>query len=132
MGKQQLFLVLLGLFIVAVAVTLGVYVFVDESASENREAMVNELIQLATRAQRYYRTPVARGGGGDSFQGLTDITMLTDEPNTANGTYALTNTLTHVTLTGVGTATGRDGNNPVRVVMQVYPDSMHLDTAHSN
>jgi len=132
MGKQQLLLVLLGLFIVAVAVALGVYVFVDESASENREAMVNELIQLGTRAQRYYRTPVERGGGGDSFQGLVDIAMLTDEPRTAHGTYSLANALTHVTLTGVGMATGRDGNAPVRVVMQVYPDSMHLNSALSN
>jgi hypothetical protein len=132
MARQQLLLVLLGLLIVAIAVGLGVYVFVDESASENREAVVNDLIVLGTRAQRYYRTTPAEGGGGNSFQGLTDIGMLTDEPLNANGTYTLANALTHVTITGTGTATGRDGNNPVRVVMQVYADSMHLNSALSN
>jgi hypothetical protein len=125
-------LVLLGVLIVAIAVGLGIYVFVDEGASENREAVVNDLIQLGARAQRYYRTPADQGGGGDSFRGLTDIGMLTDDPINANGTYALSNALTHVTLTGIGTATGRDGNNPVRVVIQVYPDSMNLTSSLSN
>ena len=136
MGQQQLLLIILGVIVVGIAVAVGITMFKDNAVSANRDAVTNDLINLAARAQQFYRRPVALGGGQGKFDALTNIKMLTSMPNgtNANGTYTMTAAtgVGPVLLTGKGTETGNDGSTPVTVVMQVWADSAKVDPTKTN
>lgn len=124
MGQQQLLLIILGVIVVGIAVAVGITMFQDNAVSANRDAVTNDLVNLAARAQQYYRRPTALGGGQGSFASIA-LSQLTSKPSNANGSYALSSpTATSVTLTGTGVENGNDGATPVEVEMIVYADSM--------
>jgi Tfp pilus assembly protein PilE len=129
MGQQQLLLIILGVIVVGIAVAVGITMFQDNAVSANRDAVTNDLVNLAARAQQHYRRPTALGGGQGSFTtsgggtAITAITQLTSKPTNSNGTYTLgTVAATSVVITGTGTEKGTD-NLPIKVVMTVFPDS---------
>jgi len=140
MGQQQLLLIILGVIVVGIAVAVGITMFNDSAVSANRDAVTNDLVNLASRAQQYYRRPTALGGGGGSFANLTagsGMRLLTKTSGTSmmngNGTYTISSTApTQITLQGFGTETGNDGTNRVTVVMDVWPDSARVNTASTN
>ena len=132
MGGQQLLLILLGVLLVGVAIAIGISLFADNAVMHSRDAITNEMIRLAARAQQYYRTPQSMMGGGHSFSGLDDIKLLTSASTGVVANYSLTNEGNSITLTGVGKDLGRDGINPVTVVMVVLKDSMFLDLNKEN
>lgn len=111
MGQQQLLLIILGVIVVGIAVAVGITMFSDSAVSANRDAVSNDLVNLAARAQQFYRRPTALGGGGNSFVGLTanvqGLQKLTNMPGgrNANGTYTISSAGTdaQVEITGVGT-----------------------------
>jgi len=41
--------------------------FSDSAVNANRDAMTNDLVNLASRAQQFYVVPRRFGGGGNSF-----------------------------------------------------------------
>jgi Tfp pilus assembly protein PilE len=126
MGQQQLLLIILGVIVVGIAVAVGITMFTDNAQSANRDAVTNDLVNLASRAQQYYRRPTALGGGQGSFVGLA-VTQLTSKTINSNGTYAMgTPTATSVVITGTGTETGFDGSTKVKVEMTVYADSSKI------
>jgi Tfp pilus assembly protein PilE len=113
MGQQQLLLIILGVIVVGIAVAVGITMFSDNAISANRDAVSNDLVNLAARAQQYYRRPQALGGGGNSFVGLTldKLTNMAGGKN-ANGTYTCgAPAADNVVITGVGTE--MVGSNPV-------------------
>lgn len=127
MGSQQLLIIAIAAVVLAVAVAVGVTMFQDQAASSNRDELQMDLSQLAVRAQTYYRRPTTLGGGGGSFGGLR-MQNLTSRTTNLNGTYTLDpdpvpNGTAFVKITGTGTEAAPDGQ-PVRVVMQVFADSM--------
>lgn len=129
MGQQQLLLIILGVIVVGIAVAVGITMFQDNAIGANRDAVTNDLVNLAARAQQHFRRPAALGGGQGSFttsQGgvaIANINQLTSKPTNANGTYTLgTVSATSVILTGTGTERGIDGN-AIQVVMSVFADS---------
>jgi hypothetical protein len=139
MGQQQLLLIILGVIVVGIAVAVGITMFNDSATSANRDAVTNDLINLASRAQQFYRRPTALGGGGGSFAGLasTGIKLLTKTSGTSmingNGEYViLTASSSAVSLQGEGTETGNDGTNPTKVVMDVWADSAKVNAASTN
>jgi len=138
MGQQQLLLIILGVIVVGIAVAVGITMFNDSATSANRDAVTNDLINLASRAQQYYRRPTALGGGGGSFATLAgNIKLLTKTSGSAmvngNGTYTIVSAnATGVQLQGLGTETGNDGSTPVKVVMNVWADSAKVDASQSN
>jgi Tfp pilus assembly protein PilE len=124
MGQQQLLLIILGVIVVGIAVAVGITMFQDNAVSANRDAVTNDLVNLAARAQQYYRRPTALGGGQGDFSACT-LAQLTSKPSNANGTYVLSSPgATSVTLTGTGVEIGNDGSTAVEVQMVVYADSM--------
>ncbi len=131
MGQQQLLLIILGVVVVGIALAVGITMFSDRAISSNREAVLNDMLNLASRAQQYYRRPASLGGGQGSFNGLTTIKQLTSKPTNANGSYALV-TGSPIRLVGTGTELGNDGVGPVSVTMYVYPDSTVVDEALTN
>jgi hypothetical protein len=110
MGQQQLLLIVLSVIIVGIVVVVGINMF---AASANLEAVTNDLLNLASRAQQWYVKPSGMCGGGNSFAGMS-IYDLTPKPANDNGTYSIstTGTKTSVGITGVGVQDGdRDGTN---------------------
>jgi hypothetical protein len=127
-GQQQLLLVLLGVIVVSVAVGIGITMFADSSVSTNRDALVSDLQNLATRAQQFYHRPVYMGGGGNSFNLLTtgSISLLTNNPTDANGSFFIetagggSGATAMVVIKGVGTE--MNNGAPVAAHVFVYPD----------
>ena len=132
MGGQQLLLILLGVLVVAVAITIGIGMFRDNAVRHNRDAIANEMLHFGARAQAYYRTPRSANGGGNSFVGLDDIRLLTATPNGINADYQLNNQGSFISLIGVGKETGIDGINQVKVVLIVEKDSVYFDLNQGN
>ena len=130
MGQQQLMLIILSVIVVGIAVTLGITMFSDSSIDANRDALTNDLTNLASRAHQDYRRPSYLGGGGNSFAGLTadaaGIRRLTNTPKNDNGTYSIASAGTgvglnaNVELLGVGNEL-YDGSL-VSMRVRVYPD----------
>ncbi len=84
MGQQQLLLIVLGVIIVGIAIAVGISMFKSSAVDANRSAIAGDLANLASKAQRYYRTPVELGGGGNSFANFALSPL--DTAN-ANGSY---------------------------------------------
>ncbi len=108
MGQQQLLLIILGVIIVGIAVAVGITMFQDNAINANRDAISNDLVNLAARAQQYYRRPQGLGGGGNSFVGLSadpaGLKLLTNNATNDNGTYSIktAGTASQVVLRAVG------------------------------
>jgi Tfp pilus assembly protein PilE len=136
MGQQQLLLIVLSVIIVGIAVVVGINMFNDQAASSNLDAVTNDLMNLASRAQQHYRRPTAMGGGGGSFILLaasgTGLAYLTSQPTNENGTYSISTAgnATSVTVQGIGKTDGdKDGTNCTAQV-QVFDDSTALTVAN--
>lgn len=125
MGQQQLLLIVLSVIIVGIAVVVGINMFGASAASANLEAVTNDLMNLASRAQQYYVKPEAMGGGGNSFENIT-IQDLTPRPTNDNGSYSIdgSGTATSVSIQGTGVQDGDDNGNPCEVVVTVFHDSV--------
>ena len=139
MGQQQLLIVILGTIIVGIAISVAVLMFNDQASATNRDEVVADLAHLSSLAQAYYRKPRILGGGGGSFTGLTlrSLTSNPAHPRNLNGTYTMDpdpvgGTPSYVTIIGVGTETGTNGTDRVKVVMLVYADSISVDEASTN
>ena len=130
MGQQQLLLIILGVIVVGIAVAVGITMFSDSAISANRDALTNDLVNLASRAQQYFRRPVALGGGGYTFSGLTadatGLSRLTNKPSNGNGTYSITvagsGTGTSASLTIKGIGNELNNVTAVQVQAKVWPD----------
>lgn len=121
MGQQQLLLLVLGSIIVGVAIVVGVNMFSTSAINANRDAVVQDCMTLATRAQQWYRTPTILGGGGRSFSQISLDAIRFKSPN-ENGSYALSGLADgEFTITGTGT---EPAGTHLTVVMKVYPDSV--------
>jgi Tfp pilus assembly protein PilE len=140
MGQQQLLLIILGVIVVGIAVAVGITMFNDSAVSANRDAVTNDLVNLASRAQQYYRRPTALGGGGGSFVNLTagsGMKLITKTSGSSmtngNGTYTIvSSSASTIQFLGTGTETGNDGTNKVKVTMDVWADSAKVDAASTN
>ncbi len=123
MGQQQLLFIILGIIVVGVAIVVGINVFTGNAIEAKRNNVTNDLLHLASEAQRYYKTPSAMGGGSSSFTGWVIPAGL--ESN-ADGSYSATVTAQSVVLVGIGNEVVQ-GNDSVQVKMTVSPDSYITD-----
>ena len=116
MGQQQLLLIVLGVIIVGIAIVVGINLFQSSAVDANRNAVIKDLMNIAIKAQEYYKKPTPLGGGGTSFAGFV---MPTGLSSNANGTYTLTATAANVVIVGTGTETGNDGSGKVKATATV-------------
>lgn len=130
-------IVVLGAVVVALMLR-GKATHNTDAARLNHDAVLANLITLATRAQQYYRLPSNLGGGGGSFAGLNDVRRLTKYPTNANGSYEILASGGDVmTLQGTG-AERNSHDSLVQVQLRVRPDSLSIisdnltDAAESN
>jgi Tfp pilus assembly protein PilE len=130
MGQQQLLFIILGTIIIGIAVVVGINYFTSSSAKANREAVIADLTDIASMAQRYYRKSITLKGGGHTFTGWTVPANLS---LTANMSAAVTATVAaqSVILAGVGTEKGNDGTTVVKVTMLVGPNAITSTTINN-
>ncbi|MCS7081678.1 MAG: hypothetical protein N2561_09800 [Bacteroidetes bacterium] len=122
MGQQQLLLLVLGTVIVGTAIVVGIQAFSANAKKANQDAMLQDLLRLATDAQAWVKKPTEFGGGGGRWNGLTIGKLVGKNPawtadTNANGIYKFESTpsgdasSTDVTLVGEN----RQENNRVKV-----------------
>ncbi len=131
MGQQQLLLIVLGVIIVGIAIVVGINLFQSSAVDANRNAVIKDLVTLASKAQEYYKKPTSLGGGGNSFVGFT---MPTGLSSNANGTFAIgtAGTATTIIFTGTGTETGNDGSTKVKATATVTNSAQQPSVAINN
>jgi Tfp pilus assembly protein PilE len=119
MGQQQLLLIVLGIIIVGVAIVVGINMFTAHAIEAKRNNVTNDLIHLASEAQKYYKTPSSMGGGSQKFTGWSIPTQL--ETN-ADGSFSAVVSEQNVVITGTGNEVVQ-GNDSVKVKITVTPNS---------
>jgi hypothetical protein len=127
MGQQQLLLLILSAIIVGVAIVVGINMFGQNAVQANQDAVTQDVLTLASRAQGWYRRPVQMGGGGRDFTGLNTngpekLNFTT--PND-NGSYTLSGgTATELTIEGTGTEDAGGAAGPLKVSVKIFADSI--------
>jgi len=67
MGTQQILFLILSVFIVAIAISVGIYAFNKQAMNMNRSAIIEDMNYLSSLCIAYYKTPVELGGGGTTL-----------------------------------------------------------------
>jgi hypothetical protein len=111
MGQQQLLLIILGVIIVGIAIAVGLSLFSAQSVQSNRDAIINDLNNLAAQAYQFRIRPVSMGGGqGDYTTFVIPSKMKTNE----NGTYSAAPTTNTIVFTATS---AQNASNTVKVTI---------------
>ena len=130
MGQQQLLLIVLSAIIVGISIVVGINMFTTSAGRANQDAIMQDLVTVAGRAQEWYRQPAVLNGGGSSFDDLAntaDMTTLLNWPATnENGAYVLqtAGTATEVTFRGVGVEDQDGSGTNLTIDVRVTRDSV--------
>ena len=100
MGQQQLLLIILGVIIVGIAIAVGISMFSSSSVQSNKDAIINDLNNLAANAYQFRIRPTTMGGGGGSYTGGNGFVIPTKLASDDNGTYTGSNAAQAVTIVG--------------------------------
>jgi hypothetical protein len=111
MGQQQLLLIILGVIIVGIAIAVGLSLFSAQSVQSNRDAIINDLNNLAAQAYQFRIRPTSMGGGQGDYSCFTIPTkMQTNE----NATYTSVPGTTTIAFTAVS---AQNPTNTVKVTI---------------
>jgi hypothetical protein len=121
-GQQQLLLIVVGIIIVSLAIWGGLVLFRANAIDQKRNAVTNELVNLAAMAQQYYMKPTSMGGGGRNFTGWTIPSELV---LTGNGHYKAQIAPDNVVLNGIGNEVVTN-NDSVQVNITVLPATYNV------
>ncbi|MDZ7266149.1 MAG: hypothetical protein ONB48_02305 [candidate division KSB1 bacterium] len=121
MGNQQLFPLILAAVIVGVALVRGMELYHEEIALHDQQEIQKTLIAAALRAQSWYRTPTAMGGGGRSFASITWAKI-----NFNSNTSIAVLSMSHKRRDSVRLTAVSIENPALRISYTVYPDSLVL------
>lgn len=130
MAYQQKLLLISCLFISGIGILAGIREFHSSSADANLNALTNDLLYIASEAQKYYHKPKNLMGGGHSFAGLQagekDLRKLLVESQNENGTFEIIPSENDRCLTI--RAIGKDDNDgdgqKLTIEITIYPDSV--------
>ncbi|NOY05587.1 MAG: hypothetical protein GXO82_02970 [Chlorobi bacterium] len=120
MGTIQYMLIIVGVIVVGLAVSVSVTIFGTNMKQSNTDALINDCMRLASKAQTYYSKPSYLAGGNHSFADITISDCGWKSATNQNGTYEFTE---------IGSASFKivaNGNESNRVVVLVLPDSVAL------
>ncbi len=130
MGQQQLMLVILGMVIIGIAITVGMSMFQEEAVSSARDAVINNLNDLASRAQAYYRRPAMTGGGGASFAAITMGDLTSASSNEIGRFFISSKSASQIVITGVGKELAGSDSVEARVTVFANTDSLAIAIIH--
>ena len=105
MGQQQLLLIILGVIIVGIAIAVGLSLFSAQSVASNKDAIVNDLGNLAATAYQFKIRPVSMGGGGGSYTGFTIPSKMSSNDNATYTAVAAAATVIYTATSPNGTVT---------------------------
>lgn len=100
MGQQQLLLIILGVIIVGIAIAVGISMFSSSSIQSNKDAIINDMNNLAANAYQFRIRPTTMGGGGGTYTGGSGYVIPLKLQSNDNGSYVRTNAAQAVTLVG--------------------------------
>src|SRR3990172_8354154 len=121
MGQQQLLLVVLSAIIVGISIVVGINMFQSGSVQANIDAVTQDVVTIASRAQEWWRKPAQLGGGGRTWTNVgtkngNTFASISFPDSTVNGSYAITdNGDGTVGIVGPGVEDG-DGDGTVFTV----------------
>jgi hypothetical protein len=111
MGQQQLLLIILGVIIVGIAIAVGLSLFSAQSVQSNRDAIINDLNNLAAQAYQFRIRPSSMAGGQGDY---TTFTIATKLATNENATYSASPTTNTVVLTAVS---AQNASNTIKVTV---------------
>jgi hypothetical protein len=111
MGQQQLLLIILGVIIVGIAIAVGLSLFSAQSVQSNRDAIINDLNNLAAQAYQFRIRPASMGGGQGDY---TTFTLPTKMKTNENGTYTAAPTTNTIVFTAVSS---QNASNSIKVTI---------------
>lgn len=123
MGQQQLLLIVLSAIIVGIAIVVGINMFGKGAYQANREAVIQDAVNIAAKAQEWYRKPSVLGGGNRTFDGV-NLGALGVPDSTSNGAFTITGSGQTATVTGVGQEDGDGDGTNITVQVFVSPDKV--------
>ena len=94
MGQQQLLLIILGVIIVGIAIAVGLSLFSAQSIQSNKDAIINDLNNIAANAYQYRVRPTSMGGGQGSYTGYSIPTKMATNENASYSASAAANAIT--------------------------------------
>jgi hypothetical protein len=103
MGQQQLLLVILVSILVGLATVVAIDTMQEARDNSNESAVRQDILMVINDAQIYYKKPDALGGGGSSFDGISDENILSIDPENENGSYEISGSGNTLTVKGTGT-----------------------------
>ncbi len=118
MGQQQLILLVLATVIVGIAIIIGIRAFTENSIKANSDAMVQDIVRVASDAQAWKQKPAPFGGQIDGpakavtadFTGATftalGYTEVAGVYTNLNGTFQLAAGVTGVQICGFNSLRG--------------------------
>ena len=111
MGQQQLLLIILGVIIVGIAIAVGLSLFSAQSVQSNRDAIINDLNNLAAQAYQFRIRPSSMGGGQGDY---TTFAIPTKMQTNENGTYTAAPTTNTIVFTAVS---AQNASNTIKVTI---------------
>ncbi|MDZ7285831.1 MAG: hypothetical protein ONB48_09260 [candidate division KSB1 bacterium] len=119
-------LLILAAGIVGAAILVGINSFSGSSTQANQEAVIHDIMNIAARAQAWYRRPAAMGGGGRNFAGLNGHLERINFPSSnLNGSYSISGgDASTCTIIGTGLEDGNGDGVPLVVTVVITPDSI--------
>ena len=112
MGQQQLILLVLATVIVGIAIVVGIRAFTENSIKSNSDALIQDMVRIASDAQAWKQKPAPFGGqpDGTAKSNPVDFTGATlpllgyavnanNEYTNLNGFYTIAVTATALTIT---------------------------------
>jgi hypothetical protein len=103
MGQQQLLLIILGVIIVGIAIAVGLSLFSAQSIQANKDAMINDLNNIAAHAYQYKIRPSSMGGGQGTYTGYTIPSKMATNENAAYTATAAAATVSVTATSGSNT-----------------------------
>jgi hypothetical protein len=120
MGQQQLLLIILGVIIVGIAIAVGLSLFSAQSIQSNKDAIINDLNNIAAQAYQYRIRPTSMAGGGGTYVGFSIPSKMATN---ANGNYVASGaTAASVTLTATSSTLA---SNTIKVVVDANGTLAH-------
>lgn len=106
MGQQQLLLTILVTVIIGIATIIAIDTMQQAQNNSKEAALRQDILMVLNDAQMYYEKPESLGGGGKSFDGITEKYILSIDPENENGTYEISGSGNTVTVNGYGKVDG--------------------------
>lgn len=114
MGQQQLLLIILGVIIVGIAIAVGLSLFSAQSIQSNRDAIINDLNNLAGQAYQFRIRPQSMGGGQGDY---TTFAIPTKMKTNENATYSVNPSQNSITFTALS---AQNASNSVKVTVDSF------------